>query len=268
MAAGKLLAIAALLALSGCGVPIAAALDEGDANRIVVALEDNGVAAHKEPDPQVENRWRVSVARDDASAATAVLTRESLPAEAAPGVLDALGKGSVVPSRAAEHARFVAGTAGELERSLRAVDGVLSVRVHLAVPPSDPLSGETKPTGPTASVLLRHRGATPPIATADIQRLVAGAIPGLGPAQVSVVSSSVPAPGRPPERELSRFGPITVTRASMPPLRIVVGAAALLNLVLLGVVGVLWSRTKKQQLLLAERASVAETQERARLARG
>jgi type III secretory pathway lipoprotein EscJ len=113
---------------------------------------------------------------------------------------------------------------------------------------------------------LRHRGATPPIATADIQRLVAGAVPGLEPAQVSVVSSSVPAPGRPPERELSRFGPITVTRASMPPLRIVVGAAALLNIVLLAVVGLLWSRTKKQQLLLADRAS--ETQERARLARG
>jgi hypothetical protein len=54
----------------------------------------------------------------------------------------------------------------------------------------------------------------------------------------------------------------------MPPLRIVVGAAALLNIVLLAVVGVLWSRTKKQQMLLAERAAEAATQERARLPRG
>jgi type III secretory pathway lipoprotein EscJ len=191
-----------------------------------------------------------------------VLTRESLPAPAAPGVLDALGKSSVVPSRTAEHARFIAGTAGELERSLRALDGVLSVRVHLAVPRSDPLSGEQKPLGPTASVLMRHRGATPPVATADVQRLVAGAVPGLEPAQVSVVSSSVPAPGRPPERELARFGPITVTRASMPPLRIVVGSAALLNILLLGVVFALWSRTRKQQLLLAERAPEAALPER------
>jgi type III secretion protein J len=252
--AGKFLAAAALLVLTGCGVPIAAGLEESDANRIVVALEDNGVAARKEPDTETENRWRITVARDDASAATAVLTRESLPAPAAPGVLDALGKSSVVPSRTAEHARWIAGTAGELERSLRAVDGVLSVRVHLAVPPTDPLAREQKPLSPTASVLLRHRGATPPVATADVQRLVAGAVPGLETGQVSVVSSSVPAPGRPPERELSRFGPITVTRASMPPLRIVVGAAALLNVALLGVVGLLWSRTKKQQLLLAERA--------------
>jgi type III secretion protein J len=265
--AGKILALAALLTLSGCAVPIAAGLDEGDANRIVVALEDNGLAAHKEPDTQIENRWRVSVARDDASAATAVLTRESLPTPAAPGVLDALGKSSVVPSRTAEHARYVTGTAGELERSLRAVDGILSVRVHLAVPPTDPLAGEDKPVGPTASVLMRHRGATPPVATADVQRLVAGAVPGLLPTQVSVVSSSVPAAGRPPERELSRLGPITVTRASMPPLRIVVGAAALLNIVLLGLVAVLWSRTKKQQMLLAERPAEAVVRDRGQLPR-
>jgi type III secretion protein J len=266
--AGKVLAIGALLALSGCAVPIAAGLDEGDANRIVVALEDNGVAAHKEPDPQVENRWRISVARDDASAATAVLTRESLPAPAAPGVLDALGKSSVVPSRTAEHARFITGTAGELERSLRALDGVLSVRVHLAVPPRDPLAGEDKQLGPTASVLMRHRGATPPVATADVQRLVAGAVPGLLPAQVSVVSSSVPAPGRPPERELSRFGPITVTRASMSPLRIVVGAVAVLNILLLGLVALLWSRTKKQQMLLADRPAEVAARDRGQLTRG
>ena len=98
---GRTLAFTALLMVSGCAVPIAAGLDEGDANRVVVALEENGVAAHKEPDPQVENHWRVTVARDDTSAATAVLTRESLPAPLAPGVLDTLGKGSLVPSRAA-----------------------------------------------------------------------------------------------------------------------------------------------------------------------
>jgi type III secretion protein J len=250
---GTKLAIAALLLLSGCAVPIAAGLDETDANRVVVALEDNGVAAHKEPDPTLENHWRVTVARDDASAATAVLTRESLPAPVTPGVLDTVGKGSLVPSRAAEHARLIAGTAGDLERSLRAVDGMLSVRVHVAVPHPDPLGGERPPAGPTASVLLRHRGATPPIAIADVQRLVAGAVPGLEPARVSVVATPVPAPGRPPERELSRLGPVTVTRASMLPLRLVIGAAALLNVVLLGLVAVLWQRTKRQAAVLAER---------------
>jgi len=114
----------------------------------------------------------------------------------------------------------VAGVAGELERSLRGLDGVVSVRVHLAVPVQDALSPDETPTQPSASVLLRHRGAQPPIATNDVQRLVAGAVPGLRPAQVSVVALPVPALARPAERELSRFGRVTVTRGSVFPLRL------------------------------------------------
>ena len=101
-------AAAIVLFATGCAVPVAAGLDEADANRVVVALEDNGVAAQKEVDAENEGRWSVSVARDDASAAVAVLTRESLPPPDAPGVLETLGKGSIVPSRAAEHAKLFA----------------------------------------------------------------------------------------------------------------------------------------------------------------
>src|SRR6185436_18217123 len=102
-------------------------------------------------------------------------------------ILEALGKGSVVPSRAAEHARVVTGTGDELERSLRGLDGVLSARVHLGVPAHDPLALEEKAPVATASVLIRHRGATPPIAAGEVQRLVSGAVSGLAPDQVSVV---------------------------------------------------------------------------------
>jgi type III secretion protein J len=243
---------AALLSLAGCAVPIAAGLDESDANRVVVALEENGVAAQKEIDESTEGQWRVSVGRDDASTAIAVLLRESLPPPAAPGVLEAIGKGSLVPSRAAEHAKLIHGISGELERSLRALDGVLSARVHLAVASSDPLSGVEKPDPPTASVLMRHRGAAPPIATADVQRLVAGAVPGLDPSGVSVVATPVPAPARPAERELARFGPITVTRSSLAPFRLLGGGAVLLNVVLIGLILLLWTRVRKTQLLLGE----------------
>ena len=248
----RLSLLAALLVPLGCAVPVAAGLDETGANRVVVALEDNGVVAQKEPDPAVEGRWRVRVAGDDASAAVAVLMRESLPHPEAPGVLDALGKGSIVPSRTAEQAKLTLGTAGELERSLRALDGVLSARVHLAVPPPDPLNSDKKPRLPTASVLIRHRGATPPIGASDVQRLVAGAVPGLEQNHVVVVATPVPAPARPPERELARFGPITVTRSSMLSLRLIVGAAVLLNVILIGLVLTLWSRVRRTQGALSE----------------
>jgi type III secretion protein J len=248
-----------LILLAGCNVPIAAGLDENDANHAVVALEKSGVAAEKDRDPETEGRWRISVARDDASSAAGILSSESLPPAASPGLLETLGQGSIVPSHASEQAKYVAGIAGELERSLRSLDGVISVRVHLALPQRDSLSPDEAPLPASASVLLRHRGSAPPIAISDIQRLVAGAVPGLTAAQVSVVASPVPTPARLAERELSRFGPVTVTRASVFPLRTIFGAGLLLNLGLLGALFVVWTRARKAESnLLEQRAEGAQ----------
>ena len=240
------------LALAGCNVPIAVGLDESDANHAVVALEKSGVAADKERDPDSEGHWRISVARDDASSAAGVLSAESLPPPASPGLLDTLGQGSIVPSPTAEQAKLVSGIAGELERSLRTLDGVVSVRVHLALPVQDSLVPDVAPAPASASVLLRHRSAAPPIAVGDIQRLVAGAAPGLAAEHVSVVASPVPEPNRPAERELSRFGPVTVTRSSVFPLRAIIGGASLLNLGLLAGLLVAWSRARRAESSLAE----------------
>jgi type III secretion protein J len=249
------------LGLVGCAVPVATGLADEDANQVVVALERNGVAAHKEADPDSEARFRVTVGREDASAAVGILSQENLPQSKAPGVLDALGESSIVPSRTAEHAKLVRGMAGDLERSLRAIDGVLSARVHLAVPEEDLLNDVEKPRPPTASVLLRYRGPTPPLASGEVQRLVAGAVPGLSPDQVSVVASSTAAPVRLPERELSRLGPVTVTRASMLPLKLMLGGVALLNLLLLGLMIALWTRMRKAQVALLETRSAIEAKE-------
>src|SRR5450432_638470 len=251
--------IACALVLAGCSVPIAVGLDENDANHAVVALEKSGVAADKDRDPDSEGGWRVSVAHDDASSAAGVLSAESLPPPASPGVLETLGQGSIVPSRASEQAKFVTGVAGELERSLRSLDGVVSVRVHLAVPAEDSLAPDEAPVPPSASVLLRHRGAAPPIAIGDVQRLVAGAVQGLSPAQVSVVALPVPAPSRLAERELARFGPVTVTRSSIFPLRSIVGGVVLLNLGLLGALILVWARWRRAESGLSDQRA-AETQ--------
>jgi type III secretion system YscJ/HrcJ family lipoprotein len=242
----------------GCSVPVATGLEEASANRVVVALEHAGVAAVKESDPVNEGRWLVSVARDDASAAVTILSQENLPAPASPSVLEALGEGSLVPSRTAEHAKLIAGTAGDLERSLRAIEGVLSVRVHLAVPVRSALTTEAKEPAPTASVLLGYRGANPPLPVADIQRLVAGAVPGLSAEQVSVVIAAATTPPKAADRELARFGPITVTRASLISLRVVVVAAALLNVILLGLLLALWTRVRRTQAALAEARAALE----------
>jgi type III secretion protein J len=247
-------------------VPVVAGLDDGDATRVVVALEQSGVASEKERDPDKEGSYRVTVARDDASTALAVLAEAGLPPRDAPGVLDALGKGSLVPSRTAEHARVVTGTGDELERSLLGLDGVVSARVHLGVPAHDPLTFDDKPPAATASVLIRHRGVAPPIAAGEVQRLVAGAVPGLAAEQVSVVMVPAPPRTRAPERELARLGPLTVTHASLFALRTIIAVAALLNAALLACVGVLWGRLRRteQRLAQADAAEAAEAPSPAR----
>lgn len=248
--AGTLAALLGL-SLSGCTTAVASDLPEGEANRAVVALEQHGVSAEKERDPEAEGRFRVSVGRDEAAAAAGVLAQESVPSRENPGILQSLGTGSMVPSRLAERARLLSGISGELEQSLQAVDGVVSARVHVAAPDKNPLDDQ-EPAKPSASVLIRHRGAAPPLATSDVQRLVAGAVPGLLAADVSVVCTPAPASTRPADKELRRVGPITVTRASLSPLRLLAAGAVLLNLALLAAVLVLWSKVRRTEDALGQ----------------
>src|SRR5690606_12754827 len=248
--------VAALLATAalaiGCSVPIAADLAETEANEAIVALEARGVYASKQPDPDAEGRWQLSVQEADAVEDVTVLNEESLPARDSPGVLEALGQGSLVPSRTLDHAKWLAGTAGELETTLRSIDGVLSARVHLAAPSRDALTLEESPPEPSASVLLKYRGATPPIASGDVQRLVAGAVPGLDPKAVDVISSAAAAPRAGHSQRLAQLGPITVAHTSVLSLKAVLGTAMALNLLLLALLAWLWTRAKRTQLRLNE----------------
>jgi len=243
------LALAAVLSVAaGCAVPVATNLDEAAANRAVVALEQGGVHASKEPDTVNESRWLLSVAREDAAAAVGVLQRENLPGPETVGVLEALGKSSLVSSRTEQQAKLLVGTAGELEKSLRQLDGVLSARVHLAVSTKSALDFDASPPEPTASVLLRHRGASPPISQEAIRQLVAGAVPGLSEKSVKVIATSVPATSRGREATLASLGPITVTQGSLTPLKLLVGLVVLLNVGLVGLLALLWNRARRLEL--------------------
>jgi type III secretion protein J len=206
--------VAAIALLAACAVPVAGGLDEADANRVVVALDRAAIDATKEADPAVEGKFRVMVPRDDAARALGAMRSEELPRPRAAGVMDTLDKGALVPSAAQEHAQIVAGLAGDFARTLEGVDGVLSARVHLNVAPPDPLrTGPTPKT--TASVLLEHRGATPPVTDVAVQRLIAGGVPDLAASDVAVVFVAHPAVPIAPEAELRHVGPIAVSRASM-----------------------------------------------------
>jgi len=247
-------AVLAAALITACSVPVAANLDEADANQAVLLLERGGIGADKDHDPEHDNRFRVSVSTPDSSTAISLLAQENLPPKASPGVLEALGANGMVPSRLAEQARWTSGTSGDLERSLRTLDGVLSARVHLAIPVRDALTAEAPPEHASASVLVRHRGSTPPVSVSDIQRLVAGAVPGLAPENVAVVLS--PSPQAPAaERELARVGPLTVTRGSLSLLRVTALGIVGLNLLFVTGLLLLWSRLRRTELALTEARS-------------
>ncbi len=220
-----------LLVLSGCTAPVAAGLDEGDANRVLMALDRANIEATKESDS--EGRFRVDVGRGEVAMALRALHDEELPRAKPPGIFEALGKPTLVPSAAEEHARLMAGLAGELERTLEGTDGVLRARVHLSVPVREVF--REVPQTVSASVLLEHRGATSPLAADSVERVIAGAVSGLHPSDVAVVLVSRPvAPLRnwelssaPALGHVGHVGPIVVARGSV---RLLQGLLAILVL--------------------------------------
>ena len=234
-----------LLLASGCSVPVAGNLEDRDANLVADALNQAGLDAVKESDPSSEGHYRISVNRDDAAQAIAELREHDLPPRHAPGLADALGRGSIVPSPTTEHAQYVAGVSGDLERTLSSVDGVLGAHVHLSVPVPNPLSDKPVERA-TASVLIKHIGATPPVCDADIRRIVAGAVANLRTDDVSVVMVSRPPSAATPERPLSHFGPIAVTRSSATWLRVGFSVVLALLIGLSTIVVYLWIRLRKQ----------------------
>jgi type III secretion protein J len=228
-------------------VPVANDLDEAAANKVVAALGRNGVAADKQRDPENEGRFNVDVGRGDASFALSVMAREELPPHSTPGLSEALNQGSFIPSRADEQAKLLVGTAGELQRSLLSIDDVIAARVHLAIPRADVLDRDASPGPPSASVLLKHGGTVSPLSPLEIAQLVAGAVPGMDPTSVTVVTKAVAEPVERTGTELVRLGPLTTTRSSLPYLRWMIACVATLNACMVALLFALWLRARRSE---------------------
>lgn len=248
--------VLAAMLICGCQVPVAASLHERDANVVAAALNRAGIEASKQLDPNTEGRYQVLVARAELATAIGTLRDHDLPPRNSPGLADAVGKGSLVPSPLAEQTQYVAGLAGDLERSLGAIDGVSMARVHLSIPEQKPLFG-TPEKRPSASVLLHHFGATSPIGKQDVQALVAGAVTDLAAENVAVVSVSRGV-STPPPRTIRYFGPVGIANDSVAPMRIGAGAVLVVVTALFLTVLVLYRRLNvlKKRLALSTDPSI------------
>jgi type III secretion protein J len=186
--ARALLPLAALAA--GCGgEPLLHDLAEREANEVLVALDEAGVAAEKARQEGSDGGWTVAVPAGEAGRAHRVLAARALPRPRPSGLGEVFGQGGAIPTPVEEHARWLHALAGELARSVEALDGVVEARVHLGLPADDPLRPGAR-AAPRAAVLVRCRPAACGAVRSlepGLRALVAGAADGLAPDAVAVV---------------------------------------------------------------------------------
>jgi type III secretion protein J len=229
--------LASALLATACTQEIQRGIDQPQGDEIVVALSRAGVPAELDQDDgqgQGPPTYHVTVSATDAAHALAVLAADGLPRQAPAGYGTVYGDGSLVPTETEERARYAWALSGEIEDTLLRVDGTLDARVHLVLPDPDAardaaLGGPPAPRA-QASVLLKLAAGAPALSAADVQRLVAGAVPGLLPDDVAVVSTVASTPER-PQDPLTRVGPLWIATGSRGAL---VAVLATLLLVVVG----------------------------------
>jgi len=229
------LAAAAALALplAACSSRLIGGLDEGQANEVMAALEQEGIGARKERDGKGRGAaFAVTVDRGDFPAAVALLGDAGLPRPKGGGMALLAAPGGLIPTAGEQAARQAAAVSEELSRTLEKMRGVVEARVLVAPAPGGGAGLAAAPEGApaaTASVLVRHRGS-PSFEAGDVQRLVAGAVAGMKPQDVTVVlnDAGTGKAGRalPAYR---RVGPFLVAPSSSALLSAVLAALSAVN---------------------------------------
>jgi type III secretion protein J len=226
-----------LLQVAACSANVLHGVDERAANEATASLERAGIGAEKVPDEGAAAAgagatYTIRVASGDGTRAVDLLRALGLPRDRRRGFSETYSQPSLIPTPSEERARYLDATAGEIERTLESIDGVVSARVHLVLEESDPLAVDAKQKTPArAAVLIKARRGSAPISDLDVQKLVAGSVAGLEPASVGVVMTAAADPGEVAAAALSPLGPIRITPGTRPLLLgAVAGVLALLAL--------------------------------------
>jgi len=197
------LLLALCVALVGCKVDLHANLGEKDANLILAALIENGIAATKS---EGEGGFSVRVAESDIAAAVAVLTAKGLPREKYASLGATFQKSGIISSPFEDRVRYIYALGEEVAATISEIDGVISARVHVVLPDQSQFGSTPKPS--SAAVFIKH---DPLVDLAylvpQIRRLVSSSIEGLDYSAVTVLLAE----GGSPEREAQRVEQSTVS---------------------------------------------------------
>lgn len=205
----------ACLFLAACSrVTLYNELDEHQANQVMAALLGSGVASEKAPSTSKKG-WEVRVNRSDFPYAMQVLNSQGLPHATYRSMGEIFKKEGFVSSAMDERARYTDGLQQEIARTLSRIDGVVEARVHIALPPPDPLGGRDNDS--SASVMIFERpGAKLRDRETDLKVFIKDSVEGLADVNkvtikfFTIAAPSATAPQSNVPVAMSSIGPIAV----------------------------------------------------------
>jgi len=177
-----------MFVLAGCGNSLRDDLTEAQADDVVALLQQGGVDTKKQRDEN--GMWSVVVDEKATRSAEQLIHLYGAPRKPHASIAEIFPGTGLLPSELQEHARYEFALGQELASTIEQIDGVLSARVHVAMPVRDPRVRDRQP--PSASVFIRYRSdQRVDMMGAQIRRLVATALPGADAEAVSLMSVAV-----------------------------------------------------------------------------
>ncbi len=166
------------LLLAGCNQsPLYSNLTEQQANEVEAALLQASVEASKVRAENGED-WAITVSREQLPEAMAVLRERGLPRFNNLSMGDIFRKEGFVSSPLEERARYLYALSQELSATLMEIDGVVSARVHVALPEQG-LLDEHKPSASVSVVIIQQPSVDLSIHETDIKAIITDGVEGL-----------------------------------------------------------------------------------------
>ncbi len=255
-------ATAVLFAIPLCGClsrELQTGLDEQEAQEICVALNQNGLDARASREKAAEQnaapKWTVTVRGGDDNLVLAwrILKENGLPRQKVKGFEDVYASTGMIPTATEEKAKLLLALSGELTRTLKSVAGVTDARVQVVLPENSPLLDKSQWSPPTASVLVKHRWARPPLSEDEVKRLVARGVEGLQPENVAVVFKKVQ-PVETPARDIGWY---------LSDGDVVIAALSLMMVAALGSLALVFRSRRQRATIESLRAELAAGERRA-----
>ncbi|OZG74394.1 EscJ/YscJ/HrcJ family type III secretion inner membrane ring protein [Hahella sp. CCB-MM4] len=173
-----IVALFCLLSLTGCEKSaLYSSLTEQQANEVEAALLQVNINAVKVRAENGED-WAINVERDQLPQAMAVLREQGLPRFDSLSMGDIFRKEGFVSSPMEEKARYLYALSQELSATLMEIDGVVSARVHVALPQQG-LLDEKKDSASVSVVIIQQPSVDLSIHETDIKAIITDGVEGV-----------------------------------------------------------------------------------------